>query len=168
MKTTGTADFELREAGPADARRLFDWVNGPDSLAGKLLTKEPIEWGEHERWFAARLADRDTFLYVIERGGEPAGQVRLEKHDNGAYEVDIYVIAEARRQGLAAGALARAIETLCAARPDVIVRARMVEGNAASRNLFERLGFQPAARAAKHDEAGLAMEWCASEAGGHP
>lgn len=162
MKTADAGVFELREAGPADARLLFDWVNRPDSLQGKIRTMKPIAWPEHERWFTARLADRDTLLYVIERGGEPAGQVRLEKRDDGAYEVDIYVIAEARRQGLAAGALARAIETLCAARPDAIVRARMVEGNAASRHLFRRLGFQPAAR----EESCLTLEWRATEAGG--
>ncbi len=164
MKTTGVGDFELRLAGPADARLLFGWVNRPDSLRGKILTTKPIAWPEHERWFAARLADRDTFLYVIERRGEACGQVRLEKCDDRAYEVDIYVIAEARRQGLAAGALARAIEGLCVARPNATIRAHIVQGNTASRHLFRRLGFQPAAR----DETGLTLEWRATEAGGTP
>src|SRR5689334_23187327 len=94
----------LRRAVEADSSLLFQWVNRKDSLAGKLLTRGPIDRHEHEQWFARRLADPDTFLWIVESQDKPVGQLRLMKRAR-AYEVDIYVEAAGRRVGAAKAAL---------------------------------------------------------------
>jgi RimJ/RimL family protein N-acetyltransferase len=145
----------LRRAGLGDSLLLFQWVNRPDSLAGKLATQEPIARKTHDAWFAARLADPETFVWIIESDDKPVGQLRLMKKA-GAYEVDIYVLPDRRRSGIAQEALKRGIEELKTARtaPQVL-RASVKTENVDSQRLFERAGFLLCERHAGHLVYGL-------------
>ncbi len=131
----------LRRALATDRDQLLAWVNSPDSLAGKLRTMGPIAAADHAQWFAARLADDDCMIWIIERNDTAVGQIRLEKDDVG-HAVDIYVVAAARRHGCAVSALRQALDMHFAGRPDSRVVARIKPDNIASRRLFERAGFQ--------------------------
>ena len=139
----------LRRAGPGDSLLLFQWVNLPDSLAGKLATQGPIARQTHDAWFAARLADPETFLWIIESDDKPVGQLRLMKKAE-AYEVDIYVVPDRRRSGIAQEALKRGIEELKAARAPQSVRASVKIENLGSQRLFARAGFLLSGRQADH------------------
>ncbi|MGE4218188.1 MAG: GNAT family N-acetyltransferase [Alphaproteobacteria bacterium] len=139
----------MRPATTADADRLFEWVNRPDSLAGKLRTTGPIPYDAHRHWFDRRLADPACRIRIIERNGVPMGQLRLERRDEG-YEVDIYVDAACRHEGLAQGALTRAIAELRTDEPSSVLIATVRTENRASRHLFERLGFHLEAIAPDH------------------
>ena len=139
----------LRPAIAADVDRLFDWVNMADSLAGKLRTAEPIPYDSHRRWCDSRLADPACRIRIIELDGVPVGQLRLEPGDYG-YDVDIYVEAGSRQNGLAADALAQAIADLRAGEPESVFIATIRSENQASRRLFERLGFRLSASAPDH------------------
>lgn len=133
-------DLAFRPAGLGDADLLFDWVNRPDCLAGKLRTDGPIPRASHDAWFAARLGESDCRLWIVERGGVPVGQIRLQAA-NGAYEVDVYVVPTARRAHVAAAAVGHAVGEMATAEPGARLVARVRSGNAASRRLFESVGF---------------------------
>ena len=140
----------LRRVSLADSDLLFRWVNEPDALAGKLLTVGLIARGQHEKWFAARLADPETFMWIIQSGRKPVGQLRLMKN-NDAYEVDIYVIGEQRGSGIAREALTDGIGMLSRERPGLqTIRARVKPGNERSQRLFDRAGFGLVARHKDH------------------
>lgn len=139
----------LRPAITEDVDRLFAWVNMPDSLAGKLRTARPIPYDSHRRWCESRLADPSCRIRIIELDGVPVGQLRLEPGSYG-YEVDIYVEAGSRQNGLAANALAQAIADLRANEPESVFIATIRSENQASRCLFERLGFRLTASAPDH------------------
>jgi UDP-2,4-diacetamido-2,4,6-trideoxy-beta-L-altropyranose hydrolase len=131
----------LRRAGATDSDLVFQWVNLADSLAGKLQTQRPIAREEHERWFAARLADPDTFLWIIEAKSKPVGQLRLINR-GGVYEIDIYVEADARRTGVAHTALRLGMAELAKLREgQTTFRALVKRSNVASQRFFEREGF---------------------------
>lgn len=131
----------LRKAGPQDCGLLLTWVNEPDSLAAKLLTQVSVEQRAHEAWFAQRLLDSETFIWIIESDQKPIGQLRLTGKA-GAYEVDIYVVRDQRHSGFALQALGRGIGELRAMRPEArVVRARVKPDNVSSQRLFERAGF---------------------------
>jgi RimJ/RimL family protein N-acetyltransferase len=131
----------LRRAGAGDSGLIFQWVNLEDSLAGKLQTKGPIGREEHEQWFEARLADPETFLWIIESKSKPVGQLRLMKR-GGVYEVDIYVEADARRTGVAHAALRLGIAELIKSREGhATFRALVKRSNIASQRFFQREGF---------------------------
>ena len=79
-----------------------------DSLARKGATTGPIARQDHDTWFAARLDDPETFIWIIEADRRPIGQLRLMKPAD-AYEVDIYVDRSLRRSGAARQAVADGI-----------------------------------------------------------
>lgn len=130
-------EIELRPATSGDAGLLFEWVNAPDSLKQKKETKEPVAREDHEVWLTRRLSDDACILDIIERGGVPVGQVRLEPKD-GVYHVDIYIVPLQRGHGIAQSAL-RMLSQKVTVRPLV---ALVRSDNTASRNLFTALGFR--------------------------
>jgi len=130
----------LRPARAADSGLLLEWANRPDSLAASLKTAAPIARETHEAWFAARLGDADTGIWIAECNGAPMGQVRLQKRV-GALEVSIYVDGAARGAGIAARMLDLVRLEAAKRWPGVPLLARIKPENAASRRLFVRTGF---------------------------
>jgi N-acetylglucosamine malate deacetylase 1 len=133
--------LELRRARPEDGDRLLAWVNDPEVIATKLRTRAPIAPAVHAQWFAARLADPETDLWILELSGRSVGQIRLQGPDD-AVVIDVYVVPEARRRGLAKAAILRAFVALRSRRPAARrVVAEIRHENVSSRVLFEAMGF---------------------------
>ena len=147
----------LREAGAADGALLFEWVNSPDSLANKERTEGPIPRADHECWFAKRLRDPATRMWIVEADSQPVGQVRLQC-DAGVAEVDIYIATESRGQGHGHAALRAAIRQFRKGDSQTPIVARVLAHNTASRALFESLGFAVASADAAVREYRLAGE----------
>jgi len=149
MTMARASKVALRPAIAADVDRLFAWVNMPDCLAGKLRTARPIPYESHRLWCDSHLADPACRIRIIELDGVPVGQLRLEPGSCG-YEVDIYIEAASRQNGLAADAVAQAIAELRASEPESVFIATVRSENQASQRLFERLGFRLTASAPDH------------------
>jgi len=132
----------LRPAEADDARLLFDWLNQPESLAGKLDTVAPVAWDTHRAWFEARLSSCDCGIWIAEKNGQAIGQVRAERRDDGRLHVDIYVAAEARRRGAGAEILDQLAATCATRWPGEPLIARVLIGNTASLALFEGGGYR--------------------------
>jgi UDP-2,4-diacetamido-2,4,6-trideoxy-beta-L-altropyranose hydrolase len=139
----------LRPAEPEDAAQLYVWVNRPDSIASSLTTKEAVSWEEHQRWFAARLSDPRSILFVVEVEGTPVGQLRLQDKGEGP-EVAIYIAPPWRNSGIATNALEAGLREARSRWPGALAIARVRRDNARSQRLFERSGFVPAAIAPDH------------------
>lgn len=135
------SELVMRAATIDDADRLLEWVNAPDSLSNKAATTGPIDRRTHVDWLQARLADETCRLCIVESGGTPVGQVRLERK-SGGYHVDIYIVPAFRRGGLARLALGKAISDI-ALHPVIAV---VWAGNAPSISLFRSLGFVESGR----------------------
>jgi UDP-2,4-diacetamido-2,4,6-trideoxy-beta-L-altropyranose hydrolase len=140
--------LKLRRAGPTDASRLFEWANHPDSRRASLEAQNPIAWNHHRAWFAARLADPRTRIWMIEVDRRAVGQVRLQDKGEGP-EIAIYVEPGSRREGVAVRALAMALVEARLIWPGRDAIARVRAENAASRRLFERARFTPRRTAAE-------------------
>lgn len=134
------AAVRLRPATEADCDRLFAWINDRDARAAAIKGPAPIPYETHVAWLAARLADPDCRLWIIECDGLAVGQVRLQGDESGR-EVSIFVDRAARRRGIAG----EAIEQALAAFGGRLAHARVRTTNTASRRLFESLGFRLAA-----------------------
>lgn len=138
--------YQLRRATAADAARYFTWANDP-AVRQNAVHPEPIAWDTHVAWFARRLADADTYLYLLAMpAGEPVGQVRIEF--NGPQQPGLldYSLAPAHRgKGLGTVLLRRALQRLRHERPALAggaVLGQVKAGNAASARVFERLRFR--------------------------
>jgi RimJ/RimL family protein N-acetyltransferase len=101
---------------------------------------------EHEAWFARRLADPDTRIFIVEHEGEPAGQVRVDRLDGPRGEIHVALAAVARGQGLAAPALAIAARRGAKELGLDVVEANVRADNEPSLRAFARAGFAEAGR----------------------
>lgn len=138
-----TRHLVLRSATIEDADLLLSWVNAPDVLWTKAETRQPIERHTHISWLEKNLADDDTMIRVIERGGEPIGQVRLWRRDE-AVLIDISIVSKVRGKGSASEALSLALDEWTRSRGASGFCAMIKSENHPSLKLFERAGFHKA------------------------
>jgi UDP-2,4-diacetamido-2,4,6-trideoxy-beta-L-altropyranose hydrolase len=145
--TAAPADDALlvRRATAHDVHLYFEWANDP-AVRQNAVHPEPIAWATHQVWFARRLADPATYLYVLEQAGAPVGQVRVEfdaAQPSAPGVIDYSVGAAWRGQGLGADILGAALGRLRQERPgEWAVVGQVKPHNQASVRVFEKLGFQ--------------------------
>ncbi len=141
--------IELRPAGPEDAELLFGWANAPESRDASLRDQGAIDWDHHRKWFADRLRDPNSAIWMLEEKATPVGQIRFQDHGEGP-EIAIFVCRAARRRGIARIALDKALRLARVQWPDTSMIARVRMGNQASRRLFESVGFRSVASEPNH------------------
>ena len=97
-------DVSLRPLEPRDRERLLAWRNSPD-IAAWMYSDHRISPEEHERWFAAALADPRRRYWIIEAAGRPAGLANLydmaPEHGRASWA---YYIADPDLRGQGVGA----------------------------------------------------------------
>jgi RimJ/RimL family protein N-acetyltransferase len=155
-------DLALRAASAADAGRLLEWRNDPETRAASRNTGE-VGAAEHDAWLAAALADPEVLLLICELGGEPIGQVRFDRRDERRWEIGVSLAAEARGRGLSTPLISLALERLRESLPGAEAEAHVREENARSLAAFRRAGFRPAGETG---EDGFAV--LIAPAGGEP
>lgn len=134
----GPGGLALRAAGREDSRRLWEWRNEGETRLASFHT-DPIPFEQHEHWFAERLADPRTRLFVILEDGRPVGYVRFDLAPPLA-EINLGLDPTARGRGLGAAAIRLASEQI-RAEGITTVRARVRPENARSVAAFHRAGF---------------------------
>ena len=147
------AALALRPAGAADSDLLLGWTNQQRTCGLGLSGSEPVERATHDAWLAERLSDPDCRIRIIEHVGKPAGMVRLEREAGSSPEtvtVSIFIARDARRLGIASAAIERALRDTVRERGALTAVARVRLENAASRRLFDSLGFTLSDRYADH------------------
>lgn len=149
MSDTDAEHCRIRRAGTGDVERLFEWVRRPDSLRSSIITRTAPNRQDHRRWFADRLSDPGTRIWIVECGREPVGQVRFQDKGMGP-EISIYVEAAARRRGFASRALQLALAEARSVWPGAVAIARVRTNNERSRRFFEMQGFHLDAEATDH------------------
>lgn len=132
--------IRLRPAVADDSGLLWTWVNDPDVRA-RAFSTDPISWETHSAWFAARLADPSSHIWVASASdGDPVGQVRFETR-NGTTEIAISVAGTARGRGWGGALIEAGIRRLFAASDVEWVLARIKPDNLASVRAFESADF---------------------------
>jgi UDP-2,4-diacetamido-2,4,6-trideoxy-beta-L-altropyranose hydrolase len=122
---------------------LFAWAEDPVARAASFHSA-PISWEDHSRWFAERLRDPQSVIYIGENAaGEPVGVVRFQiKGDTAVLSVN--VAPEFRGQGWGRELIAFSTRLLVRARPIRRIDAFVKPENQASIRLFEASGFRRA------------------------
>jgi UDP-2,4-diacetamido-2,4,6-trideoxy-beta-L-altropyranose hydrolase len=131
----------LRPARADDEERLLTWRNDPSTRAASF-TSEVISAADHGRWFARKLRDPACALLIVEEGGRPVGQVRLDRLDPNLVEISIGLAREARGHGLGREALRLAVSEASGLFAVKTIRAMVKPGNDASLRAFNAAGFR--------------------------
>ncbi|QOZ52009.1 UDP-2,4-diacetamido-2,4,6-trideoxy-beta-L-altropyranose hydrolase [Bradyrhizobium sp. CCBAU 53338] len=137
-KRAGT--LTLRRAAVEDARRLWLWRNDPGTRALFGDTRA-VPWDTHSAWFASRLADPTTLIFILELDGRPCGNVRFHTELTGTATVSIALARHIRGQGHGAGALVLACREAFRQGFCERIEARVKRENLASQRTFLKSGF---------------------------
>ena len=131
--------INIRYANKEDSSLFLEWVNKSDSLEVKIENNNVISEAEHNKWFIERLNDNDTHVWIItNKDNVPIGQIRFQRKVNKYFDIDIYIVEEERRRGIAGKALNIASESL----NSVFLRAIVKKNNLRSLNFFLNNGFK--------------------------
>ncbi|MCK9361065.1 GNAT family N-acetyltransferase [Patescibacteria group bacterium] len=129
----------VRRAESGDARRVFEIRNHPQSRVF-FHHQEPLVWEDHLAWFGRQYVDsKVNMCLVAETDGTVNGYCRLDARADGGCLLSVAVDPEARGRGIGS-ALVR--EALLQIPSGDKVYAEVLTGNAASRALMEKTGFQ--------------------------
>lgn len=140
MLEAASSHVTLRPACEADCRRLWEWRNEPSIRAVSFHT-EPISYEEHQRWFAQKLRDSSTRIFIaLDVHGEAVGYVRFKIAGPRA-EISVAIDHRQRAKGYGASAIQRAAEHLLSTGAAQRIVAQIRSGNPASLRAFQRAGF---------------------------
>jgi UDP-2,4-diacetamido-2,4,6-trideoxy-beta-L-altropyranose hydrolase len=154
--------LKLRLVREDDCRLLFEWAQDPVARAVSFHPAA-ISWEDHSRWFAERLQDPQSVIYIGENaGGEAVGLVRFQIKDEKAV-LSVNVALQFRGAGWGAELILFSTRALVRNR----LRAhsvRRVEAfvkpeNQASVRLFEASGFRRAGKECVADQDALLFAW---------
>ena len=147
-------ELTLRLVRESDCRLLFEWAIDPMARAASFHSAA-ISWEDHARWFAERLQDPHSVIYIGQNvAGEPVGVVRFQiKNDSAVLSVN--VAAEFRGEGWGRELIAFSTHALVRAFSIRRIDAFVKPDNQASVSLFEASGFQHAARERIADQDAL-------------
>ena len=135
-------NLHLRKAERADARFLFELRNEA-AVREASFNSAHIPWKTHERWFAGKLCDAQTALFIAEAEGLPAGQVRFEMMSETEAEVNCALVQSFRGKGYGSLILTDASARFLADYPSIArIHAFIKPDNAPSRKSFERAGYR--------------------------
>lgn len=134
------ASLRLRVATEDDLLLVYGWNNDPE-VRRQSFNPEPIPLANHQAWFAARLQDGSTPIYIVEAAGEAAGQIRFNV-TGGTARISYLIGGAYRGKGLGHMVLLKGVVRLLQDCPEL----RLVEGlvqqdNLASVKAFEKAGF---------------------------
>lgn len=133
---TARESLTLRRARASDASLYFGWVNDA-AVRASAFESAPVAWATHEAWFARRLADPASALFVMEAHGLPVGQVRFEQ-SGGEATIDYTLDPLVRGRGWAARLIKAGMQSAGSER----FRAEVRPGNVASLAVFRKMGFR--------------------------
>lgn len=137
--TPAPGEVWLRPAENGDAERVLAWRNDPASVATSE-TGTAVDETDHLAWFARRLADPGTKLWIGELDGAPVGMVRIDVR-SGEGTVSVAVDPDRRGEGIGTRLLGAMITNLAGDCQVTSLIARIRPDNLASIKAFERNGF---------------------------
>ena len=136
-------DITLRTIEEADIPFLRDTVNDP-AVRRYLGSRGPYNLAQEEAFFENVVSEDDDLNLLVCADGDPAGTIGLHPLNpvDGSSEIGILLAEEYWGQGLGTAASRLVTDHAFRERAHHRVTARVIEGNAASRALWESLGFR--------------------------
>ena len=97
--------IKVRKAENKDKKLIYKWFNLKESINYKIKTKRKISLREHEIWFNKIIKKKCNKLLIIEENRKNIGQIRLELIKKNIFTIDIFILKEYRKKGIASKAL---------------------------------------------------------------
>ena len=141
-KTPGRSpDITIRQATEQDCHDLWVWRNHPE-VRKWYFCKEGVTYNDHRRWFANKLRDPSTRIYIAQDAlGVKVGQARFDTKE-GSTCISVSLSPLQFGKGLGSRLIKAATEMFLDQEPAVReVIAQVIENNTASRKAFTKAGY---------------------------
>jgi len=134
--------LKLRKATKFDCRDLWIWRNHPEVRKWTLNTQK-INFSHHCRWFAQKLQDKNTQIYIAEIATlGKIGQVRFDMHGNNCALINVNLNPLFFGRNLGNKIIRKGTSFLLAARPEIsCIVAEVLNNNSASQRAFRKAGY---------------------------
>lgn len=129
--------LRLRQATAEDMMLYFYWVNDPAVRAGAFQSAT-IDLATHHAWFEKALMDGNISMYILMADEIPVGQVRLTWEDD--VVLIAYSVAKEYRGHGYGKKLLKLVEDKVP--HGICLFGQVKKGNAASRRVFQSLGYE--------------------------
>lgn len=151
-------ELKLRRVREGDCQLLFEWA--VDSVSREAsFHSAAISWENHSRWFAERLQDAQSVIYMGENAaGEAVGLVRFQIQREHAV-LSVNVAPKFRGKGWGRELIAFSTRSLVRAHSVRRVAAFVKPENQASVRLFEASGFRRAGMEQVANQDALLFTW---------
>ncbi|MDV6168381.1 GNAT family N-acetyltransferase [Flavobacterium sp. DG1-102-2] len=134
--------LSIRKPGIDDMQLYFDWANDPE-VRGQSYNSDPIDLGNHKKWFESALKNEACFMYVfVNADKEDVGQVRIQKQNDREALIGISIDFGHRGKGYAKEMLLLATASFLGSNNGFLINAYIKESNLSSKLSFEKAGFQ--------------------------
>jgi len=131
----------LRLATDEDCRQVFAWRNDP-WLMSFSTSQSPVEWSDHELWFAKAIKNPDQLLLIICSDSErPMGVLRYDRNEYDQALISIYLAQKHTGKGYGSAALNEGNVMAFKRWPLKSIQAWVRADNQGSVQLFQRSGF---------------------------
>jgi UDP-2,4-diacetamido-2,4,6-trideoxy-beta-L-altropyranose hydrolase len=76
--------IRLRPVSKDDLINYYNWEKNLEAVKVSSNTSS-IDWENYQTWFAGKLQEIDSYLFVFELSGLPVGQIRFDRHEDENY-----------------------------------------------------------------------------------
>ena len=76
--------IRLRPVSKDDLINYYNWEKNLEAVKVSSNTSY-IDWENYQTWFAGKLQEIDSYLFVFELSGLPVGQIRFDRHEDENY-----------------------------------------------------------------------------------
>ncbi len=134
-----SSQLRIRPAKETDISVVFGWSNDPETRS-QSLRSESVNWADHVAWYSSVLMDHKRFLFILEIGDLPVGQVRFDTVGHGQLKLSYGLDRIVRGRGWGQHLLELGIAQI-AQKGDFQIMAEVKESNPASIRSLERIKF---------------------------
>lgn len=131
-----SAKYHLRPVRISDAKTLYQWATSKD-VRENAIHQEIFSYEHHLKWIGGKIQSAACKFFILEFDQKTIGQIRIDKIDQD-WILDYSVDREWRGKGLGQ----KIIELFLKEIGSVNIVAQVLETNAASIRVFEKLGFR--------------------------
>ena len=136
-----TNSIGFRAISYSDCDLLYEWANDK-SVRKNAFNSDKIDYESHKKWFQNKLDSKKTLIYIILKGNNPIGQIRIDiENDYGI--IDYSIEFKYRGQGLGKSSLksiANRVKNDCTSLNGLVGRVKF--DNISSQKAFESANFE--------------------------
>ena len=136
-----TDRLRVRRACFQDTELLWQWASDP-SVRANCFHPEAIALDEHIEWCKEKLTSSSVRIWILELDQVPVAQVRYERVNTDAAEIDVSVAPDYRGGGLGTKALVLTCAMACRELRVKRLKGLVFSSNEASLRAFIKAGFE--------------------------